>query len=97
MPTALQTLLNSRPTNTANWQLNRGLDFLGQFGPTNSSDTYQIVAGLQGSMKNRDWTWEAYYSSGSTSAVNVYYGLPSVSLTISARSMPMTQPGASVS
>ncbi len=79
MPTALQTLLNSRPTNTANWQLNRGLDFLGQFGPTNSSDTYQIVAGLQGSMKNRDWTWEAYYSSGSTSAVNVYYGLPSVS------------------
>jgi iron complex outermembrane recepter protein len=78
MPSALQTLLNSRPTNTATWQLNRGLDFLGQFGPSNSSDTYQILAGLEGTMKNRDWTWEAYYSSGNTSAVNVYYGLPSV-------------------
>jgi iron complex outermembrane receptor protein len=78
IPGALQTLLDSRPTPNANWQLNRGLDFLGQFGPTNSSDVYQIVAGLEGSVKNRDWTWEAYYSSGSTNGVNVYYGLPSL-------------------
>jgi outer membrane receptor protein involved in Fe transport len=79
LPSGLQTLLDSRATPSANWQLNRGLDFLGQFGPTNSSDTYQVMAGLEGSLKNRDWTWEAYYSSGSTSAINVYYGLPSVS------------------
>jgi iron complex outermembrane recepter protein len=94
MPAALQTLLNTRQLDPdgpgpaaagaagsgagQNWQLNRGLDFLGQFGPTNSSDVYQIVAGLQGSFENRDWTWEAYYSSGSTNAVNIYYGLPSL-------------------
>ena len=78
IPGALQTLLDSRTTPNANWQLNRGLDFLGQFGPTNSSDVYQVVAGLEGSMKNRDWTWEAYYSSGSTNGVNIYYGLPSL-------------------
>src|SRR5690606_13571947 len=58
--------------------LNRGLDFLGQFGPTNASDVYQIVAGLEGSFQNRDWTWEVFYSSGETTATNVYYGLPSV-------------------
>jgi iron complex outermembrane recepter protein len=79
IPAALQTLLNSRTVNNAaNWQLNRGLDFLGQFGPTNDSDVYQIMAGLEGSFTNRDWTWEAYYSSGQTSAVNIYYGLPSL-------------------
>ena len=60
------------------WQLNRGLDFLGQFGPTNSSDVYQIMAGVEGSLPNRDWTWEAYYSSGKTDATNIYYGLPSL-------------------
>jgi iron complex outermembrane receptor protein len=96
IPSALQTLLNSRTRlgpdpdgagpltrpviagSAENWQLNRGLDFLGQFGPFNSSDVYQIVAGLEGSFTNRDWTWEAYYSSGSTNAVNIYYGLPSL-------------------
>ncbi len=78
MPTNLQTLLDSRTDNTANWQLNRGMDFLGNFGPTNSSDAYQIVAGLDGSMKNSDTTWEVYYSSGSTNALNIYYGLPSL-------------------
>lgn len=78
IPAGLQMLLDSRQTPDANWQLNRGLDFLGQFGPTNNSDVYQIMAGLEGSFPNRDWTWEAYYSSGETSAENVYYGLPSV-------------------
>jgi outer membrane receptor protein involved in Fe transport len=60
------------------WQLNRGLDFLGQFGPTNDSDVYQIMAGLEGEFENRDMTWEAYYSSGETTATNIYYGLPSI-------------------
>jgi iron complex outermembrane receptor protein len=61
-----------------NWLLNRGLDFIGQFGPTNTADVYQVMAGLEGSFPNRDWTWEAYYSSGNTNATNVYYGMPSV-------------------
>jgi outer membrane receptor protein involved in Fe transport len=78
IPNALQTLLDSRTTAGGPWQLNRGLDFLGQFGPTNASDVYQIMAGVEGSFENRDWTWEAYYSSGETTATNFYAGLPSV-------------------
>lgn len=89
IPAALQALLDSRvqlapgadpndltgPDET--WQLNRGLDFLGQFGPSNDSDVYQIMAGVEGSLSN-DWTWEAYYSSGETTAETVYTTLPSV-------------------
>jgi len=94
IPAGLQSLLNTRQLDpdgagplpvgapgsgaNVNWQLNRGLDFLGQFGPTNDSDVYQIMAGLEGSFQNRDWTWEAYYSSGETTATNIYYGLPSI-------------------
>src|SRR5262245_6682064 len=90
IPPALQALLDSRvqldpsvdPTDATgpdeNWQLNRGLDFLGQFGPSNDSDVYQIMAGFEGSFPNNDWTWEAYYSSGETTAETVYTTLPSV-------------------
>ncbi|HEY4214716.1 MAG TPA: TonB-dependent receptor [Steroidobacteraceae bacterium] len=78
IPAGLQTLLNSRPTPTANWQLNRGLDFLGQFGPTNTSDVYQVLGGLKGSFKSNDWTWEAFASSGQTTTTNYYPLLPSV-------------------
>jgi len=78
IPPGLQTLLDSRPNPDETWFLTRGLDFVGQFGPTNDSSVYQITAGLEGSFENRDWTWEAFYSSGKTTATNVYYGLPSV-------------------
>lgn len=94
IPAGLQSLLDTRqldpdgagpapagpPGSGADgtWFLTRGLDFVGNFGPTNESNVYQIMAGFEGSFENRDWTWEAYYSSGKTSATNVYYGLPSV-------------------
>src|SRR5690606_4085581 len=48
------------------------------FGPTNSSDVYQIMAGFEGGFPNRDWTWEVYYSSGETNTTNFYGGLPSI-------------------
>jgi outer membrane receptor protein involved in Fe transport len=94
IPGGLQSLLNTRrldpdgsgpapagaPGSGAGgtWFLTRGLDFAGNFGPSNESNVYQIMAGVEGSFPDRDWTWEAYYSSGKTSATNVYYGLPSV-------------------
>jgi len=94
IPAGLQTLLDSRqfdadgagpglpgaPGSGASqtWQLNRGLDFLGQFGPSNDSDVYQIMAGFEGSFPNNDWTWEAYYSTGETTAETIYTTLPSV-------------------
>jgi outer membrane receptor protein involved in Fe transport len=89
IPAALQTLLNSR-TKTVNgvagisaaadpWTLFRVLDFLG--GPntveTNSS-VYQIMAGVDGHLPNRDWTWEAYVSSGHTQVDNVNFNTPSL-------------------
>lgn len=78
IPAALQQLLDSRPNPNATWQLNRGLDFLGQFGPSNSSDVYQITTGLEGTIDSLDWTWEVFYSSGETNATNIYRALPSV-------------------
>lgn len=78
IPQNLQTLLDSRANPGASWYLTRGLDFLGNFGPVNTSDVYQIMAGIEGQLTDRDWTWEAYYSSGETSAVSSYPGLPSI-------------------
>jgi iron complex outermembrane recepter protein len=78
IPSALQTLLDSRPDADATYSVRRGLDFLGHFGPQNSSDVYQIMVGLEGQIPNRDWTWEAFYSSGETNTNNAYPGLPSI-------------------
>ncbi len=94
IPAGLQALLDSRQLDpdgagpapagapgsgaSQTWQLNRGLDFLGQFGPSNDSDTFQIMGGVEGTIPGRDWTWEAYYSSGETTATTVYNSLPSI-------------------
>jgi outer membrane receptor protein involved in Fe transport len=78
IPAGLQTLLDSRPDPTAPYQVNRGIDFLGHYGPMNSSDVYQITAGLEGSFETLDWTWEAFYTSGETNATNIYNALPSI-------------------
>jgi len=41
----------------------RVLDFLpGPVQPKKWPDAYQVMAGVQGSLPNRDWTWEAYVS-----------------------------------
>jgi hypothetical protein len=60
IPPALATLLASRTTPTADWTLFRVLDFVGgAIQPVSTTDVYQIMAGLEGSFSNRDWTWEA--------------------------------------
>jgi iron complex outermembrane receptor protein len=85
IPENLRILLDSRddpgtPENEATnpWYLSRGLDFLGHFGPINTSDVYQIMAGVEGQLDSLDLTWEAYYSSGETNATSSYGGLPSI-------------------
>jgi iron complex outermembrane receptor protein len=88
IPAALATLLASR-TKTVNgatvsaatdpWTLFRVLDFLG--GPVTtktSNDVWQIMAGVEGSFSNRDWTWEAYVSSGQTDSLSFFYNMPSL-------------------
>ena len=84
IPAALATLLDSRgPTPGDNaafpWQLFRVLDFLGGPVTTESkSDVYQIMAGVEGTFASRDWTWEAYISSGQTNVSNFFANMPSL-------------------
>jgi iron complex outermembrane recepter protein len=61
------------------WQLFRVLDFLGGPATTVSqSNVYQIMAGVDGSFTNRDWTWEGYVSSGKTDVTNFFENIPSL-------------------
>jgi outer membrane receptor protein involved in Fe transport len=46
--------------------------------PVTTSDVYQLMAGFEGQFENRDWTWEAYVSSGETEVINTNYNLPSL-------------------
>jgi outer membrane receptor protein involved in Fe transport len=79
IPPALATLLASRTTPTADWTLFRVLDFVGgAIQPVSTTDVYQIMAGLEGSFSNRDWTWEAYVSTGETDTTNFFHNLPSL-------------------
>ena len=88
IPAALQTLLNSRSDNpnTATiegpnnpWTLYRVIDFLGDAVTTKSqNDVFQIMAGVDGTFSKRDWTWEAYVSSGETNTTNFYENMPSL-------------------
>ena len=85
IPAALQTLLASRTnpngTSAANnpWTLYRVLDFMGDAVTTKSTnDVFQIMAGVDGRFSQRDWTWEAYVSSGETNTTNFFEGLPSL-------------------
>jgi iron complex outermembrane receptor protein len=79
LPLNLQQLLDSRPRASEPYNVYRGLDFLG--GPIQldtSNDAYQLMAGVQGSFANRDWTWEAYVSTGETSTMTFHHNLPSL-------------------
>jgi outer membrane receptor protein involved in Fe transport len=83
IPAALQTLLASRTGAgggaAAPWQVFRVLDFLPSGVTTeSSSDVYQIMAGLDGTFSQRDWTWEFYISSGQTSVENFFSSMPSL-------------------
>jgi iron complex outermembrane recepter protein len=70
VPTELAALLDSRTNPNAPWQLERVLDFAGPRSSTNDSTVYQVLAGLQGELGLKDWTWEAYVSHGQTQITN---------------------------
>jgi len=88
IPAELQTLLDSR-TKTVNgavvsaandpWTMFRVIDFMG--GPNTvetTSNVYQLMAGVDGHLPNRDWTYEAYFSTGHTLVDNVNNNTPSL-------------------
>jgi outer membrane receptor protein involved in Fe transport len=61
------------------WTVFRVLDFLpGPNQVETNSNVYQIMAGVDGHLPNRDWTWEAYFSTGNTTVDNVNFNTPSL-------------------
>lgn len=94
IPPALQTLLDSRQRPIRNedgditgfedasdedWALFRGIDFYGEpFTTENTNNVYQLLFGLEGSLPNRDWTWDIHASTGETDTRNDYRSLPSL-------------------
>jgi outer membrane receptor protein involved in Fe transport len=68
----LEALLNSRPDPNAPWALQIRTDsILGRRSGQDTTNTYQIMAGLRGDIANTDWTWEVYGSHGKTNFVSV--------------------------
>ena len=82
IPAALATLLASRTGSnggaTAPWQLFRVMDFVGPTTTDVERDVYQIMAGVEGTFSQRDWTWEFYVSSGQTSESDLFSNIPSL-------------------
>ncbi len=88
IPAALQSLLNSRavvPTAAAGttgptspWSLFQVLNYNGPINTRNTSDVWQILAGLKGNVGFRDWTWDAYVSRGDTKIIAESQRLPSL-------------------
>src|SRR5262249_44738490 len=66
VPTQLATLLNSRPNPDAPWTLESTLSYLGPRVADISTNVFQVMAGLDGALPFKDWTWEAYVSHGQT-------------------------------
>lgn len=66
VPTQMATLLNSRANSSAPWTLESTMSYLGPRIADITTDVYQVMAGLDGTLPFRDWTWEAYVSHGET-------------------------------
>lgn len=70
LPAELNALLDSRANPGANWTLNQVQDYYGVLRADNTTNVYQVMAGLQGKLPIKDWTWEAYYASGATDTIS---------------------------
>lgn len=73
VPTALATLLDSRPDPNAPWQMESTLNFLGPRMLNNQSTIFQTMVGLDGTLPVTDWTWEGFASHGETRVVSDMY------------------------
>jgi iron complex outermembrane recepter protein len=70
LPAELNTLLDSRPNPGASWTLYQVLDYYDVLSADNKTNIHQLMAGLDGKLPVRDWTWEAYFASGSTNTIS---------------------------
>src|SRR5690606_24189965 len=74
---ALNALLDSRPDPAAPWSLFQVLDYNGPIEPVNTNNVWQILAGLEGSLRDGDWTWDLHASRGDTRIVAENFRNPS--------------------
>jgi len=66
VPDDLRALLLSRENPTANWALDQNTVFAGPQQSETTSNVYQVLAGLRGSLPLGDWTWDVYAAQGRT-------------------------------
>ena len=78
LPPVLDTLLDSRADPSAPWPLFHVLSYNGNIDARNQTDVWQFMVGLEGEMRDGDWTWEAYASRGDTYQEQVTNRLPSL-------------------
>ncbi|HEY6817018.1 MAG TPA: TonB-dependent receptor [Croceibacterium sp.] len=78
VPGELNTLLNSRGSPNSPFQINKFLDQLGERYLDNRTQTFQVLAGLEGSVPGTDWTWEVYGSHGESYTKADQYNYSSV-------------------
>ncbi len=78
VPAALNTLLDSRANPNGAWSLYQVLNWVGPVEPVNTNNVWQVMAGLEGNLKNKDWSWEAYISRGETEILAENFSLPSL-------------------
>jgi len=74
-PPELTQLLDSRPDPNAPWSMSSFTTYAGKRTTLNDVQTYQFLAGFEGELPNRDWTWEAYVSHGSTDVSTIFGGV----------------------
>lgn len=78
LPAELEALLASRPDPDADWTMERVLDFMGPRRSHNESSVYQVMAGIEGSLGDSSWQYEAYASHGKTTVLNFLEGFASL-------------------
>jgi outer membrane receptor protein involved in Fe transport len=77
-PPELTRMLDSRPNKEADFDVVQSVVWAGSRRDDIDTESYQVVAGLDGKLSFKDWTWEAYASSGQTQTINVYGGAVSL-------------------
>jgi outer membrane receptor protein involved in Fe transport len=77
-PAALSAILDSRPNPEADWFLGDTTTYVGKRTSDTINTTYQLLLGVNGTFKNRDWTWEAYVSHGGNNLGVTFGGFLSV-------------------
>ncbi len=97
LPSELLSLLNSRPNPNAPWSLYQLMDYTGFEVADNKTDVWQGLAGLQGKLPFRDWTWNAYVSRGNTHIQQDFTGMNSLQRYQYIVALPNFGKGASIS